>query len=67
MKYEDVLDVPQESVHIAFGILLSGKGKAWISDVQLEEVQTDVLVTALDMSVEYPDTPENLDFAEDGA
>lgn len=58
-KYEVVLDVPKESVHIAFGILLEGKGQAWFSDVQFEEVQTDVPVT----SIEYPDQPENLDFA----
>lgn len=57
-KYEVVLDVPRESVYIAFGILLEGKGQAWLSDVQFEEVQADVPVT----SIEYPDQPENLDF-----
>ncbi len=62
-KYEVVLDVPPESVNIAFGILLQGKGQAWLSDVQFEVVGLDVPVT----SIEYPDKPGNLDFAEDEA
>lgn len=62
-KYEVVLDVPPESVNIAFGILLEGKGLVWLSDVQFEAVGLDVPVT----SIEYPDKPGNLDFAEDGA
>jgi TIR domain len=61
-KYEVVLDVPQESVSIAFGILLRGKGQAWLSDLQFGEVQADVPVT----SIEYPDQPENLDFGIQG-
>ncbi len=28
--YEVVLDVPQESVYVAFGILLCGRGQAWL-------------------------------------
>src|SRR5690349_8293284 len=30
-RYEVVLDVPQESVHVAFGLLLEGKGQVWLS------------------------------------
>ncbi len=45
-KCEVVLDVPQESVYVAFGILLSGRGQAWLSDVRFEEVGTEVPVTA---------------------
>ena len=41
-KYEVVLDVPQNSVKIAFGILLGGKGRVWINDLQLEIVEKDV-------------------------
>ncbi len=59
-KYEVVLDVPQESVHIAFGILLEGKGQVWLSDVRFEEVQADVPVTSVEFA--YPEQPENLDF-----
>jgi hypothetical protein len=52
--------VPQESIHVAFGILLAGKGRVWLSDVQFEEVKADVSTT----SVEYPNEPGNLDFTE---
>jgi hypothetical protein len=44
--YEVVLGVPQESVYLAFGILLCGRGQAWLSDVRFEEVGTEVPVTA---------------------
>jgi hypothetical protein len=66
-KYEVVLDVPPESVNIAFGILLEGKGQAWLSQVQFEEVGVDVPTTSLEGGKELPDKPGNLDFAEDEA
>src|SRR5437879_23893 len=37
-KYEVVLDISQESIHIALGILLSGTGQVWLSDVHFEKV-----------------------------
>jgi hypothetical protein len=71
-RYEVVLDVPQESVCVAFGILLGGRGQAWLSDVRFEEVSTNVPVTAprgeypTDVRVTSlqgsPEKPENLDF-----
>jgi hypothetical protein len=61
-QYEVVLDVAPTSVYIAFGILLSGKGKVWLSDVHFEEVGADVPTTTLDQG-RYPDKPGNLDFA----
>jgi hypothetical protein len=66
-KYEVVLDVPQESVAIALGILLSGKGQAWVSEIQFEEVGADVPTTSHEGDGELPEKPGNLDFAEDGA
>jgi hypothetical protein len=63
-KYEIVLDVPQESVHIAFGVLLCGKGQVWLSDVRFEEVGSDVPVTAISREKVYPDQPGNLDFLQ---
>ncbi len=63
-KYAVVLDVPSESVNIAFGILLEGKGQVWLNDVQFEEVGTDVPTTSIDANREYPDKPGNLDFTE---
>jgi hypothetical protein len=63
-KYEITLDVPRESTYIAFGILLSRAGQAWLSDVRFEEVGTNVPVTNLQQSkVAFPDKPGNLDFA----
>ncbi len=44
-KYEVVLDVPEESIAIAFGILLGGEGQAWVDDLQLEVVGQDVPTT----------------------
>lgn len=63
-KYEVVLDVPPESVHIAFGVLLRGKGQVWLSDVHFEEVGDDVPVTAISGGKVYPDQPGNLDFLQ---
>jgi hypothetical protein len=65
--YEVVLDVSQESVAIALGILLGGKGQAWISEVQFEEVGADVPTTSHEGYGELPEKPGNLDFVEDGA
>jgi hypothetical protein len=60
-RFEIVLNVPQDSSNIAFGILLEGRGQVWISDIQFAEVTSDVPVT--DLTRSYPDQPENLDFA----
>lgn len=40
-----VLDVPGEARQIGFGILLYGPGQAWMDDLKLEPVGTDVKVT----------------------
>ncbi len=60
-RYEIVLDVPEESLSIAFGILLSGAGQAWISKIDFTEVGYDVATT----SEERHDTPVNLDFTRE--
>ena len=44
-KYEVVLDVPEHSAQIAFGIVLSGKGQVWLSNVQFEVVDSKVPAT----------------------
>jgi hypothetical protein len=56
-KYDIVLDVPAESVLIAFGVLFAGKGQVWFDDLTLEEVGQDVASTDL-----IPSKPVNLDF-----
>lgn len=57
--YEIVLDVPEESLDIALGLLLEGPGQAWINEIQFTEVSKDVPLT----SEEFLDQPTNLDFA----
>jgi hypothetical protein len=63
-KYDIVLDVPGEAVLIAYGVLLSGTGQAWLDDVALEIVGKDVPLT--DISQVQPDLgpPTNLGFEE---
>lgn len=58
-SYEVVLDVPQEGVDIAFGILLHGPGRVWISDIQFDVVDADTPITR---SRYQSDQPVNLDF-----
>ena len=40
-----VLDVPAQAQGIAFGMLLSGAGTAWVSGLKFEDVPTTVAVT----------------------
>jgi hypothetical protein len=65
-KYEVVIDVPGESVAIAVGLLLNGKGQVGISEAQFEEVGAEVLTTAQATYEDLPGRPGNLDFAEVG-
>lgn len=55
-----VLDVPVSGEVIAFGFILDGEGRAWIDDVRLECVDTDVPLTAV--AVELASRPVNLNF-----
>jgi len=69
-KYNNVLDVPEKGMAIAFGILLSGqKGRVWFDDVQFETVGPEVSVTGRtndemerDLTASIPRGPANLDF-----
>ncbi|NOS85426.1 MAG: hypothetical protein HOP31_09830 [Ignavibacteria bacterium] len=44
-KYEIVLDVPDSSSNIAYGVLLEGSGSVWLSDLVFEIVGSDVAST----------------------
>jgi hypothetical protein len=44
-EYEIVLDVPNQSKSITFGILLTGPGQAWLDDFKFAVVTKDVPVT----------------------
>lgn len=60
-----VLDVAKEATHVAFGVLLSGKGKVWLSDVKFEEVGTDIPTTdGNSYATGYAPRAENLDFSD---
>lgn len=57
-RYSLVLDVPEETKAIAFGMFLNGKGQVWAEDFKLEPVGKDVPVS----STQLPKTPLNLNF-----
>lgn len=57
--YEIVLDVPQESTLLAFGILLAGKGGVELSDVTFAVVGQEVPTTD---TLALPSRVQNLDF-----
>ncbi|MFC4302430.1 helix-turn-helix transcriptional regulator [Cohnella boryungensis] len=61
-RYSIVLDVPEESESVAFGVLLNGPGKVWIDSVRFEEVGPDVPSTNMEEPVVLPEHPTNLDF-----
>ena len=62
--YSIVLDVPEESTSIHFGVLLVGKGKVWADGFRFEEVNEKVDSTNM-LSQDYlPKQPSNLDFSE---
>lgn len=64
-KYEIVLDVPDEAKEIAFGLLLSSEGKAWMDDLNFETVGKDVPTTGSGSSrKDKAKGPANLDFEE---
>jgi hypothetical protein len=60
--YSVVLDVPPEARAVAFGILLSGPGGAWMDDLRLEAVGTDVPVTGMAAAAPTPSKKPNLSF-----
>jgi len=50
-KYELVLDVPDDSIGLSYGLLLMGPlGKAWIDDLNLDVVTGEVPITGLSES-----------------
>lgn len=59
-RYEVVLDVADDAKAVAFGILLDGEGKVWLSDVKFESVPLSVPTTG--SATESKRGPENLDF-----
>ncbi|HEX2937266.1 MAG TPA: helix-turn-helix transcriptional regulator [Bacteroidales bacterium] len=63
-KCEIVLDVPEESGTLNFGILISGTGKVWFDDISFEVVDK-LKVKSTSMKVDerkVQDKPSNIDF-----
>ena len=61
--YSIVLDVPEESTAINFGVLLVGSGEVWIDGVKFEEVDLSVPTTNLmGLDLDLPLEPVNLGF-----
>ncbi len=65
-KYEIVLDVPEGSVAINYGVVLLGHGEVWCDNFNLEEVDNSVPVTNLiyTKASNLPTEPVNMDFEE---
>lgn len=63
--YSIVLDVPEDSASIHFGVLLIGKGKVWSDGFRFEEVTEKVPTTNMLAAQSLPKKPSNLDFSEE--
>lgn len=63
-RYAIVLDVPENSAVISFGLLLSGKGQAWLDSCSFEVVDKKVPSTNIEMNFTMYDEPLNLSFQE---
>jgi hypothetical protein len=62
-RYEIVLDVPADSVDIAFGFLLAQGGTVWGDNFSLEKVDSTVPVTSTTTAASRrPKEPVNTDF-----
>ncbi len=62
--YSIVLDVPEDSASIHFGILLNGSGKVWADGFKFDEVDLSVPSTNMLDSSNLPLEPVNLGFDE---
>lgn len=69
-QYHVVLDVPEKSTTIGFGVLLSGVGSLWLDDFELNVVDQDVESTDTSWSgrscgIQYQNLgPVNMDFSQ---
>jgi hypothetical protein len=59
-RYSLVLDVPEGTQDIAFGMFLDGKGEVWAEDFRLDPVGKDVPVSSTPLSK----SPVNMNFDE---
>ena len=52
-KYDIVLDVPKNSIGLFYGILMKGKGQAWMDGLKLELVSKEFQVTGINGAFDY--------------
>lgn len=60
--YSIVLDIPENSAVIAFGVILSGRGHVWLDQCKFEVVDEKTPTTNIEMAYELLDEPVNLSF-----
>jgi len=60
-RHAVVLDVPDESISISFGVLLHGQGKVWVDDFEFAPVTAEVPTTGESCRLREP---RNLGFEE---
>ncbi|MEY9974676.1 AraC-like DNA-binding protein [Lysinibacillus sp. RC46] len=63
-RYSIVLDVPENSAIISFGILLTGKGEVWLDGLSFEVVDKDTPTTHISFENHLLEEPTNLSFEE---
>jgi len=61
---EIVIDIPEDADKIYIGLILDGKGKAWMKDLEFEIVDPSVATTG-NSDPALPKAPVNLDFKEE--
>jgi len=52
-RYNLILDVPEETQQIVFGIKLKGSGQIWIDDIEFENVSANVPTTITKTPIEF--------------
>ncbi|CEH28636.1 transcriptional regulator [Aneurinibacillus migulanus] len=62
--YSVVLDVPSDSIAIAFGLLLGGPGQVWVDSISFDIVDEKVPSTNMEEDIQLPEQPLNLQFEE---
>ncbi|MEK4563807.1 helix-turn-helix domain-containing protein [Alkalihalobacillus sp. FSL R5-0424] len=62
--YSIVLDIPEQSSVLSFGVILAGKGIVWADHFSFEEVDESTPTTHLELHGELQDEPVNLSFDE---
>lgn len=63
-RYSIVLDVPENSATVSFGVLLTGKGEVWLDGLSFKEVDKNVPLTNINFAEQLLDEPTNLSFEE---